>query len=75
MENILTFRDVTHIYHTVRGELIAAQGLSFSVDRGEFVTIIGPSGCGKTTLLSLAAGLLKPSEGAVESKGTFGYML
>ena len=30
MENILTFRDVTHIYHTVRGELIAAQGLSFS---------------------------------------------
>ena len=75
MENILTFRDVTHIYHTVRGELIAAQGLSFSVGRGEFVTIIGPSGCGKTTLLSLAAGLLKPSEGAVESKGAFGYML
>lgn len=75
MENILTFRDVTHIYHTVRGELIAAQGLSFSVGRGEFVAIIGPSGCGKTTLLSLAAGLLKPSEGAVESKGTFGYML
>lgn len=75
METILTFRDVTHIYHTVRGELIAAQGLSFTVCRGEFVAIIGPSGCGKTTLLSLAAGLLKPSEGAVESNGTFGYML
>ena len=75
MENILTFRDVTHIYHTVRGELVAAQGLSFSVSRGEFVAIIGPSGCGKTTLLSLAAGLLKPSEGKVESGGSFGYML
>ena len=75
MENILTFRNVTHIYHTVRGELVAAQDLSFTVGRGEFVAIIGPSGCGKTTLLSLAAGLLKPSEGTVESDGTFGYML
>ena len=75
MENILTFRDVTHIYHTVRGELVAAQELSFSVSRGEFVAIIGPSGCGKTTLLSLAAGLLKPSAGKVESNGSFGYML
>ena len=75
MENILTFRNVTHIYHTVRGELVAAQDLSFTVGRGEFVAIIGPSGCGKTTLLSLAAGLLKPSEGPVESNGTFGYML
>ena len=75
MENILTFRNVTHIYHTVRGELVAAQDLSFTVGRGEFVAIIGPSGCGKTTLLSLAAGLLKPSEGTVESNGTFGYML
>lgn len=75
MENILTFRNVTHIYHTVRGELVAAQDLSFTVGRGEFVAIIGPSGCGKTTLLSLAAGLLKPSEGTVASNGTFGYML
>ena len=75
MENILTFRNVTHIYHTVRGELVATQDLSFTVGRGEFVAIIGPSGCGKTTLLSLAAGLLKPSEGTVESNGTFGYML
>ena len=75
MENILTFRNVTHIYHTVRGELVATQGLSFCVGRGEFVAIIGPSGCGKTTLLSLAAGLILPSEGSVESKGTFGYML
>ena len=44
MENILTFRNVTHIYHTVRGELVAAQDLSFTVGRGEFVAIIGPSG-------------------------------
>ena len=75
MKNILRFQDVTYIYHTVRGELVAAKDLSFSVDEGEFVAIIGPSGCGKTTLLSLAAGLLKPSAGTTESRGSFGYML
>ncbi len=74
-KEILRFSDVTYIYHTVRGETIAAQDLSFSVDEGEFVAIIGPSGCGKTTLLSLAAGLMKPSAGTVESRGSFGYML
>ena len=75
MKNILQFQDVTYIYHTAHGELLAAQNLTFRVDEGEFVAIIGPSGCGKTTLLSLAAGLLKPSEGSVESRGSFGYML
>lgn len=75
MKTILQFHDVKLIYHTKRGETVAAENLSFSVDEGEFVAVIGPSGCGKTTLLSLAAGLLKPSEGRVESSGSFGYML
>lgn len=75
MKNILRFQGVTYIYHTARGEVVAAKDLSFAVNEGEFVAIIGPSGCGKTTLLSLAAGLLKPSEGTIESSGTFGYML
>ncbi len=74
-KEILRFTDVTYIYHTVRGETIAAQDLSFSVGEGEFVAIIGPSGCGKTTLLSLAAELLKPSEGNVSRTGSCGYML
>ncbi len=72
---ILRFTDVKLIYHTKHGETTAAENLAFSVHEGEFVAIIGPSGCGKTTLLSLAAGLLQPSEGVVESHGTFGYML
>ncbi len=74
-KQILAFHDVSLIYHTVRGETTAAKNLTFSVGEGEFVAIIGPSGCGKTTLLSLAAGLLKPSAGEVESHGSFGYML
>lgn len=73
---MLRFQDVKLIYHTKNGETTAAENLTFSVDEGEFVAIIGPSGCGKTTLLSLAAGLLTPSEGAVENEGiSFGYML
>ena len=75
MEPILKFTDVKLIYHTKRGETVAAQNLTFDVKKGEFIAFIGPSGCGKTTLLSLAAGLIKPSEGKVESQGSFGYML
>ena len=75
MKNILQFENVRHIYHTPRGEVVAAEGLTFSVDEGEFVAIIGPSGCGKTTLLSLAAGLLKPSAGSIVREGSCGYML
>ena len=47
----------------------AVYGLSFQVNRGEFVSIVGPSGCGKSTLLSLVAGLDKPSEGSVYLHG------
>ncbi len=75
MKNILRFESVSYTYHTVHGEVVAAKDLTFSVNEGEFVAIIGPSGCGKTTLLSLAAGLLKPSAGTIESRGSFGYML
>ena len=39
-------------------------GISFSLSRGETLSIIGPSGCGKTTLLYILAGLLQPTEGS-----------
>jgi NitT/TauT family transport system ATP-binding protein len=43
----------------------ALNDLSFSLNRGEFVSLLGPSGCGKSTALRLAAGLLTPDAGAV----------
>jgi len=48
---------------------MALDNVSFSVRRGEFVTLIGPSGCGKSTLLRLAAGLETPTSGAVRYEG------
>jgi NitT/TauT family transport system ATP-binding protein len=47
----------------------AVDNVSFSVTRGEFVTIIGPSGCGKTTLLRIVAGLLEVDSGDVSIFG------
>jgi len=43
----------------------ALQNVSFTVDKGEFVTVVGPSGCGKSTLLKIASGLLNPTGGTV----------
>lgn len=73
---ILSFRDVCYTYHTLSGETVALNALSFDVEHGQFVSVIGPSGCGKTTILSLAAGLLKPTSGeVVKEECQFGYML
>ena len=52
-----------------RGAAIALEGISITVERGEFVTFLGPSGCGKSTLLRLVSGLSPVSEGAVEVNG------
>ena len=39
--------------------------LDFSVEEGEFVSILGPSGCGKSTLLKLMTGVLAPESGEI----------
>ncbi|MGO9590163.1 MAG: ABC transporter ATP-binding protein [Candidatus Acidiferrales bacterium] len=44
-------------------------GISLSVAKGEFVTLIGPSGCGKSTVLKLISGLTPPSAGAIRVDG------
>jgi NitT/TauT family transport system ATP-binding protein len=52
-----------------RNAAVAVQGISLTVDRGEFVTLLGPSGCGKSTLLKLVSGLSPVSEGVVRVNG------
>jgi NitT/TauT family transport system ATP-binding protein len=53
----------------------AIDEVTFSVQRGEFVTIVGPSGCGKSTLLRIASGLLEATSGHVEiDRDHLGYV-
>ncbi len=50
-------------------ETVAIEGLSLRIEDGEFLGIIGQTGSGKTTLIGLAAGLLKPTEGVIRING------
>ncbi len=50
-------------------DTVAVDGLSLSVRRGEFFSLVGPSGCGKTTTLRMLAGLTAPTDGTVHIDG------
>ena len=52
-------------YHSLKGSTKALEDISFTIKKGEFLSIVGPSGCGKTTLLNIISGLIKPSHGEV----------
>lgn len=65
MENLLTFSNVNYFYQTKKDEIFALNNINFDIEKQSFVSLVGPSGCGKTTILSLAAGLLKPSSGKI----------
>jgi len=83
VDKVVELKNIVMNYHTLDGETQAVNNLSLDVERGEFVSIVGPSGCGKTTLLSLIAGLIKPSSGKIYVDGepvtgpsaNVGYML
>ena len=63
-------QDVSLVYPTSRGPLTALEGLSFSVQPGEFVSVLGPSGCGKSSLLRLVSGLRPATRGQVRVGGS-----
>jgi len=81
--NIVEVNNISKSYHSINGETLALANISFSVNKGEFVSIVGPSGCGKSTLLSIMAGLVAASQGHVLINGkeiispspSVGYML
>ena len=47
----------------------AVNNVSFSIKKGEFITLLGPSGCGKTTTLRMIAGFEKPTDGQILFNG------
>lgn len=62
---ILKLDNVDLTYFSTNGETEALKNITFTVDSGDFVSIVGPSGCGKTTILSLISGLMKPTKGKI----------
>ncbi|EDL65016.1 ABC transporter ATP-binding protein [Bacillus sp. SG-1] len=80
---LLEIEQIHHTYFTPNSATTALENISLTVQEGEFVSFLGPSGCGKTTLLSIIAGLFKPSAGTVKIEGNtleksrhkIGYML
>jgi putative ABC transport system ATP-binding protein len=62
-------RDLRKTYHVGKIEVQALRGISFSVQKGEFVTVVGPSGSGKSTLFYLLGGLTRADSGSVVLDG------
>ncbi|MCI0331836.1 MAG: ABC transporter ATP-binding protein [Planctomycetes bacterium] len=62
---LVTCRDVVKTYGSGNAEVHALRGVDLDVYPGELTMLVGPSGCGKTTLLSVVAGILRPTAGSV----------
>lgn len=66
----LVFEQVT----CLRGERLLFEGLSFAIGAGGAALVTGPNGSGKSSLLRLAAGLLRPAAGRIETGASIAYL-
>jgi ABC-type nitrate/sulfonate/bicarbonate transport system ATPase subunit len=64
-EHAVELRDIRHRFRRRDAEMTVLDGVSLTVDAGQFLSIVGPSGCGKSTLLRIVAGVIRPSAGEV----------
>ncbi|MBQ4401328.1 MAG: ABC transporter ATP-binding protein [Synergistaceae bacterium] len=67
--SIIEVRDLTKVYVTGDIELRALDGVSFKIERGEFVCVMGPSGSGKSTMMNILGCLDVPTSGHYELDG------
>jgi putative ABC transport system ATP-binding protein len=68
MSELVRLTDITKVYQG--GVTGALNGVSLTVEEGEFTAVMGPSGSGKSTLLNLVAGLDRPTSGSVTVAGS-----
>jgi putative ABC transport system ATP-binding protein len=64
-EAFIEARNLRKTYHIGKIEVEALRGISFGIQKGEFVSVVGPSGSGKSTLFYLLGGLTRPDQGSV----------
>jgi putative ABC transport system ATP-binding protein len=69
MENVIETKDLRKTFGEGELAVHALDGLSMSIEKGEFTALVGPSGSGKTTLLNLIGGLDTPTSGEVILNG------
>ena len=69
VKNIIRIQDVSRIYRMGENEIRALDKISFSVEQGEFLSIMGPSGSGKSTCMNMIGCLDRPTSGIVEING------
>ena len=68
-EPVIRVRDLYKIYRVGETKVRALNGVSFTIDRGNFCSIVGASGSGKSTLLNMLAGLERPTKGEIVIAG------
>jgi putative ABC transport system ATP-binding protein len=61
--------NLTKVYSSSTGRVVSLDNVSFSVNKGEFVSVVGPSGSGKSTLLNMLGALDRPTSGKVFMDG------
>jgi putative ABC transport system ATP-binding protein len=64
-ETTLKVENLSKVYVSAMGRVVSLREVSFSVSRGEFVSVVGPSGSGKSTLLNMIGALDRPTSGKV----------
>jgi NitT/TauT family transport system ATP-binding protein len=65
MNDSVDIADVTLTYRGASGGVLALEGTTLSVGRGEFAAVVGPSGCGKSSLMKLVTGLIRADAGEI----------
>lgn len=65
MGGFVTLENVKKIYHMGEVEIMAAAGIDFEIEKGEFAVVVGPSGAGKTTVLNILGGMDTATGGKV----------
>jgi iron(III) transport system ATP-binding protein len=63
--HVLTVKDLTKVFETDQGQVLAVDKINFQLSGDEFFTMLGPSGCGKTTTLRMIAGLETSTSGTI----------
>lgn len=69
-EVIVELIDVTKVYPLGKTEVHAVRGVSFTIEKGDFISITGPSGSGKSTILNMIGCIDTPTSGVVKINGT-----